>query len=448
MSQKKLFSIFSVSILTLTLLPTKVAAFSNSQNALGDSRVIASAFENQNRQASCSGALIEPRIVMLAGHCTARKLNGLVVTPNYQGLPFSGEIPTEFNWVIYAPGVKVPFEGNKNKAKVIAQFLAPEYKDGGNGSGPTCDFAVLILEKALSNNYFKILDGKSLAELREKEAETLSFGYGYKSYPDMANAQSGLGRDPDPVMTKSFFRAQNLSDGSEKLEVCEGSTNKDLQVHVKLPTGVFTGSSDSGGPLWVKQNDEWIYVGAISGAVGLGINGATPQNSPQWNDANVVANSGVNYVTAQAFEKTIERAKNYLKEIELTEIKIKADAESKAKAYADLQSFLLREIQSVGNQLNILQQVLVKKGDSSSFFAKYQNSVNMRLSALNTAVESKNVSLEELAIQINQIKSELKDQLLIAEKRTIRVCVKGKSKITLKNNATKCPKGYKFLNKT
>ena len=316
-------------------IPESAIAFSNSEVATGDSRVVASAFEDQSRQASCSGALVEPRIVMLAGHCTARKLNGTVVFPNLQGQPFSGEIPLDFNWVVYAPGAKVTTDGNKEKARVIAQFLAPEFSDGKNGRGPVCDFAVLVLSQPLSDKYFTLLDNQSLTRLREQGAETVSLGYGYKSFIDLTNSMTSAGRDPNPVSTKSNFRVGNLSDGSENFEICEGSTNNNLSVHVKLPSGVFVGSSDSGGPLWLKQNEKWVYVGAVSGSVGLGINNSTPENSSLWKDANAIMNSGVNYVTAQAFEKTIARAKNYLETIQVAEAAAdKAEADKAAELVA------------------------------------------------------------------------------------------------------------------
>lgn len=302
---------FVVSFAVSTAALSPVAhAIQNGQSAVGDPRVVAISSYQHSLQAGCSGALVAPRIVITAGHCTLRMgANG--PQGAYQGGdPFSGEFKDPIDWFVYAPGEVVPVGGNSNRSRVLAQFLPAEYKDGGAGRGPRCDFAVLVLETALSSNEYAILSVEDVELARQSESAVEFLGYGLKSWQDNLDSMSPKGRNPNPSLTAATLRATPLTDGAEKLEVCEGSTHSNLILHADLPDATYIGGNDSGGPLWIRQGDKWVFVGPISGSVGL--NAQTSPDSTMWKEEFWLKNSGGSFYVAANFKPTHIRALEFL----------------------------------------------------------------------------------------------------------------------------------------
>ena len=222
MLTRVLLGMLSLSLMTY---PTNSAnAVHGGVLAPGDPRVVAIIHWYENGQANCTGALIAPRIVMTSAHCLARNpIDGKY--PSYKtALPKSGlldlnEAPV---WVS-APGVIVA-PGNigaKQKARGIAQFPSPLYRDGGaiDGDpnklyGPMYDFGIIILDKPLSTKTYRIATVEELRELVNSNGTVTEIGYGLTSHEEaIGKAQ----RDGIPRRIETTVRSDLILGNNKEL---------------------------------------------------------------------------------------------------------------------------------------------------------------------------------------------------------------------------------------
>jgi hypothetical protein len=127
-------------------------------------------------------------------------------------------------------------------------------------------------------------------------------------------------------------------------------------IQTDFPDNVYHGGGDSGSPLWVRINNEWVYVGALSGASGPVAN--LPKNDPIWNDQFWLKNAGGQYYSAWSFQYLIDDANKFLS----NEI-IKENQEIQSKAAADLKAKQDAEaIQAA--ELKAKKEELIAKQDS------------------------------------------------------------------------------------
>ncbi len=184
----------AVALSLLTYPTISAQAVHGGESALGDPRVVAIIHWYENGQANCTGALIAPRIVMTSAHCLARNpTDGKY--PSYKTeLPKTGLLSaTDAPVWVSAPGAIVAPEniGAREKARGIAQFPSPLYRDGGaiNGDpstlyGPMYDFGIIILDKPLSTKTYRIATVEELRDLVKFNGTVTEIGYGLTSYED------------------------------------------------------------------------------------------------------------------------------------------------------------------------------------------------------------------------------------------------------------------------
>jgi hypothetical protein len=303
---KKFVALF----LMFTFVTPSANAIMGGENASGDPKVVALIHWNESQRQGCSGALIEPRIVLTAAHCMSRMPKDGVWRPAYDShLPVSGPLSDKTPMWVALPGTNVYSSGTKT-AKVIAQY-GPEYyedsfydKGGSNSHGSLYDFAVLVLDQPLSSQTFRISTMEETLDLMSTGAEVLSLGYGYSNY--------NMYSSPSPMKSKTNIRSQFIWQGAEAKGILQTKPYYKLGmiVQTNFPDNVYHGGGDSGSPLWANISGEWVYIGALSSAQGPTAN--LPSTDSIWKDKFWTDNAGGHYYTAWSFEFLIEDAKKFL----------------------------------------------------------------------------------------------------------------------------------------
>jgi hypothetical protein len=410
--RKLIWALISVVSLSILVFPvTSAHAVHGGESALGDPRVVAIIHWYENGQANCTGALIAPRIVMTSAHCLARNpTDGKY--PSYKtALPKSGlldlnEAPV---WVS-APGVIVA-PGNigaKQKARGIAQFPSPLYRDGGaiDGDpnklyGPMYDFGIIILDKPLSTKTYRIATLEELRDLVKFNKTITQIGYGLTSY---AEAMGKAQRDGIPRKIETTVRSDLILGNNKELYTVWPEL---MLLQAKYKKGEYTCGGDSGIPAWFEINGEWIYIGAAG--AGMGPECSSAPDDPLWTDPFWSVNGGDQFDTAQAYPEVIEAANKFLAD----QIIIEAKAASELKAKQELEVRIAAELKAK-------QEVEAKAA-----------------AELKAKQEAEAKAAAEL-----KAKQEAEAKAAAIKKTTI-TCVKGK--LTKKVTAVKpkCPAGYK-----
>jgi hypothetical protein len=398
--------------LSLLVFPTTSAhAVHGGESALGDPRVVAIIHWYENGQANCTGALIAPRIVMTSAHCLARNPTDGKYPSTKTALPKSGlldlnEAPV---WVS-APGVIVA-PGNigaKQKARGIAQFPSPLYRDGGaiDGDpnklyGPMYDFGIIILDKPLSTKTYRIATLEELRDLVKFNKTITQIGYGLTSYEEaIGKAQ----RDGIPRKIETTVRSDLILGNNKELYTVWPEL---MLLQAKYKKGEYTCGADSGIPAWFEKNGEWIYIGA-SGA-GMGAECSSAPDDPLWTDQFWSVNAGNQFDTAQAYPEVIQAANKFLADQII--IEAKAAAEHKAKQELEVR---------FAAELKAKQEAEAKA--AAELKAKQET--------------------EAKAAADLKAKKESESKAALLKKTTV-TCVKGKLVKKVTGVKPVCPKGYK-----
>ena len=343
--RKSTWTLLSALSLLMLVYPVSSAhAVHGGESALGDPRVVAIIHWYENGQATCTGALIAPRVVMTSAHCLARNpTDGKY--PSYKTeLPKTGLLsPTDAPVWVSAPGVIVA-PGNigaREKARGIAQFPSPLYRDGGaiDGDpnklyGPMYDFGIIILDKPLSTKTYRIATVEELRELVKSNKTILEIGYGASSYEEaMGRAQ----KDGIPRKIETTVRSDLILGNNKELYKAWPEL---MLLQTKHKSGQYTCGGDSGTPGWFEKNGEWIYIGAAGS--GMGPECSSAPDDPLWTDQFWSVNAGDQFDTAQAYPDVIEAASKFLEQQVINEAKaaaeLKAKQEAEAKDAAELKA--------------------------------------------------------------------------------------------------------------
>lgn len=185
---------------------------------IGNSPVVLMNIFNENSsnplQGSCTGTLVAPRLVVTAAHCLPMNITRVDI---------------------------VTAEGEFSSNTFFAHELY-------NGFSSDYDVGVILLDEDLTNRFVNILWENNLAA----GEDLLIAGYGLVDHTGTGRNELGPGSGITDGLQSGFMRINRVSANSirARYNFRQGGAN--------------TCNGDSGGPAFVKRDDEWVLAGVIS----------------------------------------------------------------------------------------------------------------------------------------------------------------------------------------
>lgn len=235
-----------VLIILFTFLSYPAYSMENASDAIDDTRTVPIIVEHalgDQIWKSCTGFLYSERIVLTAGHCLFNRSTGRPYPKQYVGLP------------------GVAYSTNTAKLFEVETIIYPNgwsYR-GTNDLTDIEDFGILILKNPIG------ITGKTIIANEEQinfyiNNKTLvsTVGYGKQS--------SIHGHNSLTVPKYGEFPLESFSIVQQFLP-----SNKyyGMKIHItQVPGGPSSCDGDSGSPLYVKEYNNFIYLGAIAWGIG------------------------------------------------------------------------------------------------------------------------------------------------------------------------------------
>jgi hypothetical protein len=235
--------------LPLCVIPiSNASAIKGGLLAVGDSRVVALIVGQTNNRASCSGALLTPKIVVSAAHCLGN-----------EGMTYSNEIYNPTNLWVAQPGVDLNLDDVNKRVKVAQVVLTNGYSNIFDVENKTFlvqkdDIAFLFLSGPLIENYtVQIATEQDIQQIKSQQITFTHFGYGLQD----KNLMDGK---PYTMQLKSFNKGASrfaYSPASEQKTV----SSQDFDSKTICP-------GDSGGPWYAEIGGVQKIVAVTYGSKG------------------------------------------------------------------------------------------------------------------------------------------------------------------------------------
>lgn len=287
MIKKIIFLLLFISL--LSAMPAK--SMENALDAENDGRTVA--IVSNNRKV-CTAFLYSERIVLTAGHCLFYNESGELI-PN---------VSVTMPGVLYSPndnGIRIPVE----------KIIYPENfsRKGNDDMTDRNDFGILILSKPI-----KIFGKTSIAtqeqidEYINNGTKVSTVGYGRQSVNHQHN---------DPTFPKyAQFPLAPFKDVEKSLQLAWSFYGQKkyygMKIHlIQRPGGPSTCGGDSGSPFYVRDGENFIYLGPLS----WGIGGLPLCSGNGWKDSIMYMGS----VAAYDYIHLIKEAEDYVGVKNITE---------------------------------------------------------------------------------------------------------------------------------
>jgi secreted trypsin-like serine protease len=237
-----------VAIIALLISGTSSAsAMENAPDALNDGRTVPLIIQGSGK--NCTGFLYSERIVLTAGHCVIDRQTQKMWPQHYVGMPGLPYLPNSLEYEM------IPVE------KIFSTFKIKQEKDYSD----TNDFAVLVLKnKILVPGKANIATKKEVDDYIKNKSMVTTIGYGRQSKEHQHN---------DFTIPKyaQFPLASDEAVNSTISEVYNhgGVGYYGMKIHVlQIPAGPSTCSGDSGSAFYIKDKENFIYLGPLSWGFG------------------------------------------------------------------------------------------------------------------------------------------------------------------------------------
>jgi hypothetical protein len=389
-SIERISNFLIVLLLALVCVAGQSSAQAIENGAIATGEPVVGLFYEGSQTIFCSGAVVEPRIVVTAHHC----------------IPNAGEDSDFYlnrKLLVSYPGEEITFDVG-NKARVIEIVTKKEKWLVGICANGFCDdlddIAFLILDRdyPVPEN-LKIATQLDLERFQTSKAQVVTYGYGRVSYNELSTRV--------PQKLSANLEAPNQ----------EGFGAKAFNVAVKGNQNVCSG--DSGGPTYALDGDFIYYLGPTSGTRRPSCI-ERPLTRSGFFGGTFLAAKGSLFIEAQV---RVIQAKAAAEQKAKREADAKAAAEQKAKREADAKAAAEQKAKQVAEAKAAAEQKAKQVAEAKA--------------AADKAAEEKIIS--DAKAEAGRIFMLTK----AAAKKTTISCVKGK--LTKKVTAVKplCPSGYK-----
>ena len=236
-------------MLGLSLMSHPAVAMENGQDAPIGGRVVP--IIEAEIGLVCTGFLYTERIVLTAGHCLINE------RMNQPFLQVS----------VGAPGET--YSSTSRRFKVNRAFSAPNWAPADeNNFNPSGEFGIYVLDQSIPvSGKVTIATKDQIQNYLTSGARISNIGYGKQNVSDKS---SGL---PSRTPKYGEFPLVSPDAVNQRLEevwrFIGNRKNYNMQIHVlQVPSGPSTCSGDSGGPFYVMNGTDYVYLGPISNGIG------------------------------------------------------------------------------------------------------------------------------------------------------------------------------------
>jgi V8-like Glu-specific endopeptidase len=225
-------TVLTVFVGSAVIAATPATAIQGGQIALGDSVVVALIDGRNPTQPFCTGALIEPRVILTAGHC-------LVSDGSSRSFPQG--------LFIAPPGVDVSTDNRAQRARALSWWWPSSFTNPSSDSRVRAgDIAVVVIDRRLGGG-ISIASAEVAAELQRTQAMVTHLGYGTLGLnvrndgsPRQLAQRLRTASSPRDFERGSFFQTQ----GTPSANICPG---------------------DSGGPVIATVGGQRVLLGVQAG---------------------------------------------------------------------------------------------------------------------------------------------------------------------------------------
>ena len=243
--------ILVIALLLSFIFPNTSNAMENGFDAPKDGRTVPIIVQPMG--IVCTGFLYSERIVFTAGHC----LYEMTSRQPFQGVQIG--VPNE------------TYTASSERISVVKSFVASNWGNFGwydeTNLNPTGEFGIYILKEPIKvSGKVEIATPEKVKQLTNSNTLVTNIAYG-KQTPDQA--WSGL-----PSRTPKYAQFPLISNEIVNASVSAalsftGKTKYNMTLHVlQLPGGPSTCGGDSGSPFYLKEDETFIYLGALSNGLG------------------------------------------------------------------------------------------------------------------------------------------------------------------------------------
>jgi secreted trypsin-like serine protease len=256
----------------------------NAPDAINDGRTVPLIVENGGK--NCTGFLYTERIVLTAAHCLFERFNQVQWSKQYVGTP--GE----------------PYSPNSGARFLIEKtFISSNWKiKNSEDHSDTDDFAVLVLKDSIpvKGNAF-IATKEQVDKYADSEAMVTNIGYGIQG-PNHQQNDFTVPKFAEFPMVKNGVVEQIMT----QIKNYSGKNGYyGMKLHVmERPGGPSTCPGDSGSAFYIKDGDNFMYLGALS----WGFGGAPLCSGSGWKTNEMYMGS----VAAYDFIYLVKEAEDYV----------------------------------------------------------------------------------------------------------------------------------------
>jgi secreted trypsin-like serine protease len=236
-------------ILTVLLISIASPAHSmeNAPDAPNDGRTVPLIIQGSGK--NCTGFLYSEKIVLTAGHCIFDRYTQNLLQQQYIGKPGMPYVPNSNEYELF------PIEKTFSNWKIKT---GTDYSD-------TDDFAVLVLKnKILVPGKVYIATKEQVDSYIKNKAMVTTIGYGLQSKEHKQNDFTKPKYAQFPLVSN-----ERISAVKSEVYSYSGVGHYGMKIHVlQVPGGPSTCSGDSGSPFYIKDGENFIYLGPLSWGFG------------------------------------------------------------------------------------------------------------------------------------------------------------------------------------